>query len=192
MKYMFPNASNTNTNEWLLTFYMLFKFMHYWLSSRRNKTPFQCSLTQTVHNLPRSRQLIDIMNKLNLAISYDSMKRINTSLGQKMVEDILLNRCPVSSVISEWHVVQGTMDNFYHTGITVSRKDFSHDTVLVIFLNQLRYSYSEDIQMTNCSKPLGKRKFADVLPCQVIQKSHLAKGTGDIPETFSNTSCKDN
>ena len=110
------------------------------------------------------------MNRLNLAISYDSMKRINTSLGQKMVEDTLPNRCPVSSVISEWHVVQGAMDNFDHTEITVSGKDSSHDTVLVIFQNQPRDSYSEDIQMTSCSKPLGKRKFADVLPCQVIQK----------------------
>ena len=46
--------------------------------------------------------------------------------------------------------------------------------------------------MINCSKPLGKRKFADVLPCQVIQKSHLVKGTGDIPETFSTTPYNDN
>ena len=145
MKYMFPNTSNTNTDEWFLKFDTLFQFMHYWLSPGRNKTPFHCSLTQTVHNLSRSIQLIDIMNRLNLAISYDSMKRINTSLGQKMVEDTLPNRCPVSSVISEWHVVQGAMDNFDLTEITVSGKDSNHHTALVIFQNQPRDSYSEDI-----------------------------------------------
>jgi hypothetical protein len=46
--------------------------------------------------------------------------------------------------------------------------------------------------MTSCSTPLGKRKFADVLPCQVIVKSRLVKGAGDIPETFSTTPYNDN
>ena len=192
MKYMFPNTSNTNTDEWLLKFDTLFQFIHYWLSSGRSKTPFHCSLTQTVHNLSRSRQLVDIMNRMNLAISYDSMKRINTSVAQKMVEDTLPNRCPVSPKISEWHVVQGAMDNFDHTENTDSGKDSSHDTVLVIFQNQPRDSNSEDIQVTSCSEQLGKRKLADVLPCQVIEKSHLVKGTGDISESFSTTPYYDN
>ena len=77
----------------------------------------------------RQYSLIDIMNRLNLAISYDSMKRINASAAQKMVEDTLPNRCPVSSMISEWHVAQGAMDKFDHTENTVSGKDDSHDTV---------------------------------------------------------------
>ena len=187
MKYMFPNTINTNTDEWLLKFDTLFQMIKYWLSSGRSKTPLHCSLTQTVHNLSRSRQLIDIMNRLNLAISYDSMKRMNTSAAQKMVEDTLPNRCPVSSMISEWHVVQGAMDNFDHAENTVSGKDSSHDTVLVIFQNQPIDSYSEENRMTSSSTPLGKRKFADELPCQVIEKSHLVKGTGDIPQTFSTT-----
>ena len=136
MKYMFPNTSNTDTDEWLLKFDTLFQFINYWLSSGRSKTRFHCSLTPTVHKLSRSRQLIDIMNRFYLAISYDSMKRINTSVVPKMVEDTLPNRCPVSSMISEWHVVQGAMDNFDHTENTISGRDSSHDNVLVIFQNQ--------------------------------------------------------
>ena len=104
----------------------------YWVNSG-SKTPFHCTLTQTVHNLSRSRQLIDILNRMNLAISYDSMKRINTLLAEKMVVDTLTNRCPLSSTISECHVIQGAMDNFDHTENTASGKDSSHDTVLVIF-----------------------------------------------------------
>ena len=192
IKYMFPNTSNTNTDEWLLKFDTLFQFMHYWLSSGKSKTPFHCSLTQTVHNLSRSRQLIDIMNRLNLAISYDSMKRINTSMAQEMVEKTHPNRCPVSSVISDCHVVQGAMDNFDHTENTISGKDSSHDTVLVIFQNQQRNSNSEDTHMTSLSTPHGKRKFADILPCQVIQKSHLVKGTGGISDSFITTPYSDN
>ena len=187
IKNMFPNTSNTNTDEWLLKFDTLFQFMHYWLSPGRSKTPFHCSLTQSVHNLSRSRQLIDIMNRLNLAISYDSMKRINTLVAQKMVEDTLPNRCPVSKAISKWHVVQGAVDNFDHTENTVAGKDSTHDTVLVIFQNKPRNNDMEDIQMTSCSTPPGRRKFAEVLPCQVLEKSHLVKGTGDIPESFSPT-----
>ena len=99
------------------------------MSAKQSFFTGNCSLTQTVHNLSRSRQLVDIMNRMNLAISYDSMKRINTSVAQKMVEDTLPNRCPVSPKISEWHVVQGAMDNFDHTENTVSGKDSSHDRV---------------------------------------------------------------
>ena len=39
--------------------------------------------------------------------------------------------------------------------------------------------------MPSCSTPLGKRKDADVLPCQVIEKSYPFKGMVDITETFS-------
>lgn len=76
------------------------------------------------------------MNRLNLAFSYDPTKRIQHFGGPKMVEDTIPNRCPVSSKISEWHVVQGAMDIFDHTVNTVSTSDSSHDTVLVIFQNQ--------------------------------------------------------
>ena len=191
MKYMFPNTSNTNTDEWLPKFNTLFQFVHYWLSSG-SKTPFHCSLTQTVHNMSRSRLLINVMNRMNLAISYDSMQRINTSVALKMVEDTLPNRCPVSSKISERHVVQGAMDNFDHTENTVTGKYSSHDTVLVIFQNQPRVNVSEDIQMTSCPEQRGKRKLVDVLPCQVIEKSYLVKGTGDIPKSFTTTPYSDN
>ena len=79
------------------------------------------------------------------------------------------------------------MDNFDHTGNTVSGKDSSHDTVLVIFQNKPIYSSSGDIQMTSCSEQPIERKLADVLPYQVIEKSHLVKGTGDIPNSFATT-----
>ena len=128
---------------------------------------------------------------MNLAVGYDSMKRINTLLAQKMVVDTLPNRCPVSSMISECHVIQGAMDNFDHIENTVSGKDSSHDTVLVIFQNKPKDSSSEDIQMTSCSEQPVKRKLADVLPCQVIERSHLVKGTGDIPNSFSTTPYND-
>ncbi|KAK4291456.1 hypothetical protein Pmani_035718 [Petrolisthes manimaculis] len=107
MKFMFPNTSNTNTDEWLLKFDTLFQFIHYWLSSGRNRTPFHCSLTQTVHNLSRSRQLVDIMNRMNLAISYDSMQRLNTAVAQKMVEETLPNRCPTSCISNKTCICRG-------------------------------------------------------------------------------------
>ena len=97
------------------------------------------------------------------------------------------NRCPVSKAIYKWHVVQGAVDNFDHTENTVAGKDSTHDTVLVIFQNKPRNNDTEGIQMTSCSTPPGRRKFAKVLPCQVLEKSHLVKGTGDIPESFSPT-----
>ena len=98
MKFMFPNTSNTNTDEWLLKFDTLFQSINYWLNSERSKTPFHSSLTQTVHNLSKSRQLITILNRMKLASSYDSMKWINILLALKIVADILPNRCAINDL----------------------------------------------------------------------------------------------
>ena len=40
MKFMFPNTSNTNTDEWLLKFDTLFQFTHYWLLLEEVKPHF--------------------------------------------------------------------------------------------------------------------------------------------------------
>ena len=82
MKLMFPNTSNTNTNEWLLKFDTLFQFMHYWLT-KGNKTPLHCTLAQSIHNLTGQRNPIDICNRLNFSISYDTMKRLTTAYAEK-------------------------------------------------------------------------------------------------------------
>ena len=114
---------------------------------------------------------------MNLAISYDSMKRINTSVAQKMMNDNLPNRCPALPIINE-HLVQGAIDNFDHIKNTASGKNSSNDTVLVIFQNQPRDSYSNKTQPESCSASLKRRKFADVLPCQILEMSYLVKGMG--------------
>lgn len=181
---MFPSASTTCTDEWLLKFDTVFQIFSYWLNSGK-MTPIHCSLAQTVNSLSQSRQRMDIMNRLGLSMSYDSMKRIDTTIAERMAEDTLPNRCPVSDKINTTDVIQGAIDNFDHADNTISGKDTTHDTVLVVFQNKLKSSKPADALPTLTHGTRSQnRKFADTLPYQVIEKSGLNHGTSEIGESF--------
>ena len=172
------------TDEWLLKFDVLFQFMYYWINQGRI-TPFHGSMAQAIHTLSKSRQLIDITNRLNLCISYDSMKRLSTAYAQKLVDDTKPNKCPLSSFIDENNPIQGAMDNFDHTENTADGQSSAHDTVLVIFQNK---GFNETLprdEMSKASKCFRDRKFSELLPCQNLQKSGLIEGTSEIPSVFS-------
>ena len=52
---------------------------------------------------------------------------------------------------------------------TMSGKDWSHDTLLVIFQNQLRGNHFEDIQMTDYSDQREMRKLL-YLPASLLRR----------------------
>ena len=77
---VFPNTVSTKTEEWLIKFDTVFQIIYYWIN-HGTITPLHCSLAETVHNLSQCRQLLDIMNRMGLCMSYDSMKRIDATIA---------------------------------------------------------------------------------------------------------------
>ena len=73
------------------------------------------------------------MNRLGLSISYDEMMRIDTRLAQRVMEEAVEFRVPVVRSIKPGVILRGAIDNFDHDVETLSGKDGSHDTILMLF-----------------------------------------------------------
>ena len=119
---LFPYLSNLESDEWMVKFDFIFQFLHYWMTNGKI-TPVHCSFAQTIHTLTKSRQLIDMSNRLNLCVSYDTMKRFSTAYAQKLVDETMPNKCPLSKLIDEVYPIQGVMDNFDHNENTADGKN---------------------------------------------------------------------
>ena len=48
-----------------------------------------------IHNISRSKLLIETMNKLGLCISYDELERIDYGLAKRVIDAAESNRTPV-------------------------------------------------------------------------------------------------
>lgn len=184
MEALFPMTSGKNSKEWLLKFDMAFQFFHYWIT-RGNFTPIHCSIAHTFDDLTKCRQIIDMCNRLNLCVSYDTMKRLTTACAERIAEDSKPFNCPLPSVIDDSSPIQGAMDNFDHIEITPSGKDSSHDTVLVIFQNKHCSQQLPPCEKTRRDSSMVNRKFKEVLPCQILQQSGLIKNTACLPDGFA-------
>ena len=78
------------------------------------------------------------MNKLGLSMSYGEMGRVDYTLTQRIVKQARNGRVPVSTSISSSNIVHGAMDNSDHEGDTNSGIKGSHDTVMLIFQNNVK------------------------------------------------------
>lgn len=166
-------------------------------------TPFNCGITETIHCLTKSRELVDAMNRLGTCMSYDSMKRIDTDIAKWIIEVTGENRCPVSDDIKPGYPIQCAVDNFNHQERSMSGISVSNDTVLVIFQNQIEPTIGGDITHDKetfssrkpCKSKDRSRALETVLPCQQLIESRLGKKAASIPENFvvsSHTTKNDN
>ena len=74
-------------------------------------TPLHCALAETAHTLSQCRLLIDIMNRLGLCISYDTMKRVDSGIAKDIIQSTFPDRCPVSKLINVVDIINGAIDN---------------------------------------------------------------------------------
>ena len=189
VRYLFPGRSTTESECWLLKFDTVFQVLFYWMTNCK-MTPLHCSLAHTLHSLSKSRQLLEITNRHGLTVSYHTMKRIDTTIANKMVNDTLPYRCPVSKKINDIDLIQGAIDNFDHSDNTLSGKDTTHDTVMVVFQNRLKSEAeltSDTSDVISDTKRVRARKFVSVLPCQQLIESKLSKGSSEITGSSTTT-----
>ena len=97
------------------------------------KTPLQVSTGQTVLEISRSKQLIQILNRLGICMSYDEIERQNCSLSLRTIHMSGNENVPLQPSIVPGNLVQAAIDNFDHEEGTPSRIGWSHDIIMVIF-----------------------------------------------------------
>ena len=81
----------------------------------------------------RSKKVITLMNRLGLSISYDKMMRIDTRLAERVIQEAGEFKVTVGRSIEPGIILHGAIDSFEHDKETLSGKDSSHDTILMVF-----------------------------------------------------------
>ena len=153
----------------------------------KKKTPLHIFVAQAVHDVSRSKKLIIMLNRLGLSISYLEMMRIDTRLAKRTIMETGNFRVPVNKTIKSGTIVQAAMDNFDHDEGTLSGKNGSHDTILMLFQNNDEDKPTEDVISTI---PESLKITADeitlkhILPCQLINKATNLGKRGEIADDF--------
>ena len=147
----------------------------------KKKTPMHISITNTVHDLTRSKQLISILNRIGLGISYDELERIDSALARRTIERD--HRVPIPPSIKGNDVIHGTMDNFDHKENSKSGMGGSHDTILVLYENNKEQDAIEEEYVTNKNYFEDQRSLNHVLGCQKLITGHKFGVRGEIPAT---------
>ena len=81
------------------------------MHSGKKKAPLHIAMTDTIHNICKSKKLMQIMNKLGLSMSYEEMERVDYALTHRIIKQAGNGRVPVSTSICSSNIIHGVMDN---------------------------------------------------------------------------------
>ena len=161
-------------------FQIVFNLVH----NCRRKVPLHVSISQGIHDKCRSKQLIQILNKLGLCISYDELERIDCSLANEIMSYCIESKVPLPQTITSSSIIHGAVDNFDHNENTFTGKGSSHDTILMVFQNSDNSKETDNSLHKSVNSNLERsRSFKFDLDCQKVLPFHkLARGK--IPDNF--------
>jgi len=98
-------------------------------------SPQSILVAQAVHDLTRSKKLIDMLHRLGICINYKSLLKIDIAAANRIIQKTGTNRVPVGDSILPSAIIHGAMDNFDHEENTLSGK--WHSLLLVLLLRIL-------------------------------------------------------
>ena len=167
------------------------------MHSGKKKMPLQIAMSETIHNICKSKKLIQVMNKLGLSMSYEEMERVDYALTHRIIKQARSGRVPVSTSICSLNIIHGAMDNFDHEEDTISGIKWSHDTVMIIFQNNVKTEIEKrciSVLPTNDVVSKNRRSAINLLKCQTLLPSGTFARKGNIAtdyqckeDTFTNT-----
>ena len=117
-----------------------------------------------MHELSRSKHLIELFTRLGISVLYDELEREDMDLVQRTLDRTGDHMVPVPPSIKSEIVIDSAVDNFDKS----DDKGGSHDTILMFFQNPPQVP-SENLIM--CSKPkdvVHVQKLPNELPCQKL------------------------
>ena len=135
-------------------------------------TPKHIGLGLTVHQATRSKQLVNLLNAAGHSVSYDMIRRIDTSIAKKVIDDLQSNEyVPVPMNITRNTFCQFAADNIDILEETLDGKDTFHATQMVVFQR------SQQESENTCEIPIGKEKSITV-PAELNELLDAPKITG--------------
>ena len=107
--------------------------------------------------------------------------------------ELIQDWVPVGEIIESGTIFQGAMDNFDHDENTMSGKNGSHETIIMLFQNNDVDKPPQDIIHNvpeNFKTTEDERTLHYILPCQLLNKGRNVGKRGEIEDSkFYNTIC---
>jgi len=122
---MFPSYQNSPPIQ--LKCLAVFQILFYLLHSGAQSTPLHVGLAQTIHEMTRSKLLLQITNRLGMTVSYDALERHNVVLATRILSSSKGTGVPLPKEIKPNVPIRAAMDNFDHLEQTPSGIGGSHD-----------------------------------------------------------------
>ena len=100
----------------------IFQIIYNIVQNATKVSPLSIWIAETVHDITRSKKLIEILHRLGICVPYKEVLDIDAGIAEEVIEKTGENRVPVSDSIKSSDIVQGAMDNFDHEENTLSGK----------------------------------------------------------------------
>ena len=113
----------------------VFKFLHYAFSGGKEPTPLHIMVAEGVYSLTRSKELVTALNRHGICASYNTVRRIDVDLAERIITTAGDNRVPLPAVLEATSPLNGAMDNFDRNESTLAGTGSTHDPILVLFQN---------------------------------------------------------
>ena len=114
---------------------VVFQILHYALSGGKEPTPLHIMVAEGIHSLTRSKELVTALNRHGICASYNTVRRINVDIAERIINIAGDNRVPLPAVLEATSPLNGAMDNFDRNESTLAGTGSTHDTILVLFQN---------------------------------------------------------
>ena len=166
---------------------VIFQIIFNIINGGQRKTPLYTAIAQSIHDTCKSKNLIQIFNRLGLCISYDDLERVDMCQTQQLINLAGPCRVPVPENINCSSIIHGAMDNFDHEENTSSGIGGSHDTILVLFQKYDKIEINEEISRKPediAALSPNKRSLSHVLDCYQLIKRGKFSNRANIPADF--------
>ena len=163
----------------------IFQMIFNMILNGQKKTPMHVGLSETVHDIYHSKELIQIMNRVGLCQSYDEVEWLDSGLAQHTFEKAGAHHVPVPPSIEHGVLILGAMDNFDNEEKTKSGIGGSHNTILMLFQNTANEIGDKPKEIS--TKPLAqfeKKALNHVPNCQKLVRAAKYGGRCQILATF--------
>ena len=168
---------------------VVFQILHYILTDGKEPIPFHVMVAQAVNSLTRSKELVTALNHHGICVSYNTIKRIDVDLAERIITTAGDNRVPLPAVFEATSPLNGALDNFDHNESTLAGTSSTHDTILVLFQN-VPFNLEKPSEVSEISaRPLATKswstvKLRSIVNCQQLIRMGAVKERGEISTDY--------
>lgn len=117
---------------------VIFQLIYNTVHDSSKMSPLSILIAECLHDLTKSKKLIEIFNRLGICINYKGMQNIDSNTSKRIIDTAGENRVPVEYSINSEDLVNGAMDNFNHL------EDTRSGIILIFFrVSLMEVSFSQ-------------------------------------------------